>query len=55
MYFKRLTTGEVIGEIITEDGKVVESRNFGVMSLEEFEKTRAAANMENPPTKTVDL
>ncbi len=33
--FRQLSSGEVIGEIIAEEGVVVESKNFGVMS-EEF-------------------
>ncbi len=35
--FRRLADGSVIGEVIDETGVIVESKNFGVMSVSEFE------------------
>jgi hypothetical protein len=32
------TSGEVIGEIVNENDKVVSSKNFGVMTEDEFRK-----------------
>ncbi len=46
--FCRLADGNVIGEIIDETGVVVDSRNFGVMSVDEFEKIMDLVNREYP-------
>lgn len=46
--FSRLADGNVIGEIIDEAGVILESRNFGVMSVVEFEQVMDLANQEYP-------
>lgn len=46
--FRRLADGNVIGEIIDEEGIVVESKNFGVMSVEEFERVLDLVNENDP-------
>jgi len=46
--FRHLADGNVIGDIIDETGVVVESRNFGVMSAEEFERSLDMLNKEHP-------
>ncbi len=46
--FSRLADGSVIGEIIDETGVIVESRNFGMMSVAEFEHILDLANREYP-------
>ncbi len=37
-----------MGEIIDEAGVIVESKNFGVMSVDEFEKVLDLVNQEYP-------
>lgn len=46
--FSRLADGNVVGEIIDEAGVIVESKNFGVMSVVEFEVALDFANLECP-------
>jgi hypothetical protein len=46
--FRQLSSGEVIGEIIDEKGVVVESKNFGVLSEEEFERVLDFVNENDP-------
>jgi hypothetical protein len=46
--FCRLGDGNVVGEIIDESGVIVESKNFGVMSVVEFEKVLDLVNQEYP-------
>lgn len=46
--FSRLPDGNVIGEIIDEAGVIVDSKNFGVMSVVEFEGVLDLANQEYP-------
>lgn len=46
--FCRLPDGNVVGEIIDETGVIVESKNFGVMSVVEFEGVMDLANHEYP-------
>lgn len=46
--FSRLADGNVIGEIIDESGVIVDSKNFGVMSVAEFEKVLDLVNQEYP-------
>ncbi len=46
--FSRLADGSVIGEIIDETGAILESRNFGEMSVAEFEKIMDLVNKEYP-------
>ena len=46
--FCRLADGNVVGEIIDDAGVIVESKNFGVMSVVEFEGILDLANQEYP-------
>ncbi len=45
---RRMPDGEVVGQIIDEQGSVVETRNFGKFSVEEFEKCSAVLNVAMP-------
>ncbi len=45
--FRRMADGSVIGEIIDEAGVVVESKNFGIMSVSEFEQVMDFLNRKN--------
>ena len=45
---RRMPDGEVIGEIIDEQGTVVETKNFGKFSVEEFEKCSAVLKLAMP-------
>ncbi|MDA8239963.1 MAG: hypothetical protein M0Z67_06285 [Nitrospiraceae bacterium] len=45
---RRMPDGEVIGQVIDEHGFVVETRNFGKFSVEEFEKCSAVLNLAMP-------
>ena len=45
---RRMPDGEVIGQIIDEKGSIVETRNFGKFSVEEFEKCSAVLNLGMP-------
>jgi hypothetical protein len=45
---RRLTSGDVVGEIIDSSGKVVMSRNFGKMTNDEIERVVEAYKIENP-------
>ena len=45
--FRRLADGSVIGEIIDEAGVIVESKNFGVMSVREFEQVMDFLNRKD--------
>ena len=46
--FCRLADGNVVGEIIDEAGVVVDSKNFGMMSVVEFERVLDLVNQEYP-------
>jgi hypothetical protein len=46
--FRRLATGEVTGEIISDGGGVFITRSFGVMSVEEFERLLEVIELEYP-------
>ncbi len=48
--FRRTDVGEVIGEIISDTGEVLEARNFGKMSDEEINRVLEAFQHENPDT-----
>ncbi|MDA8104098.1 MAG: hypothetical protein M0Z71_01835 [Nitrospiraceae bacterium] len=48
--FKRLQSGEVIGEIIGENREVLISRNFGELANEEIERGLVVFQAENPNT-----
>jgi hypothetical protein len=48
IYFRRLQTGEVIGEIVDEGGEVILSKNFGVLTDKEISKTLEVFQAENP-------
>ena len=46
--FCRLADGMVVGEILDESGGIVDSKNFGVMSVREFEQVLDLVNKEYP-------
>ncbi len=46
--FCRLVDGNVIGEIIDEAGHIVDTKNFGVMSVTEFERVLDLINKHYP-------
>lgn len=46
--FRQLSSGEVVGEIITETGKVAISKNFGVMTEDEYKRILKLIELENP-------
>ncbi|MHB8880451.1 MAG: hypothetical protein ACYC69_02955 [Thermodesulfovibrionales bacterium] len=48
--FRRTASGDVIGEIIAEDGKVLESNNFGPMADSEIKRVLAEFQSQNPDT-----
>ncbi len=45
---RRMPDGEVIGQIIDEQGSIIETRNFGRFSVDEFEKCTAVLNVAMP-------
>lgn len=57
--FRRNDAGDVVGEIVGENGEVLLSKNFGAMTDEEIERVLAAFQAENPdavvlPVKLTD-
>jgi hypothetical protein len=48
VYFRRTTTGEVVGEIVGESGEVLLTRNFGELTDEEILKILEVFQAENP-------
>jgi hypothetical protein len=46
-----LPDGKVIGDIIDDVGVVVKSKDFGLMSVEEFERIFDLVNKEAPKLK----
>jgi hypothetical protein len=46
--FRRLPTGEVLGEIVGDDGEVLLSKNFGVLTDEEISRALEVFQAENP-------
>jgi hypothetical protein len=46
--FRRLQTGEVLGEIVGDDGEVLLSKNFGVLTDEEISRALEVFQAENP-------
>jgi hypothetical protein len=48
--FRRTAAGEIIGEIVGENGEVLMSRNFGNMTDEEIERVIAIFQQEHPDT-----
>jgi hypothetical protein len=46
--FRRMKTGEVVGEIINEVGAIVETRSFGEMTEEEFRRVLKFVQREYP-------
>jgi ATP sulfurylase len=46
--FRQLSSIEVLGEIITETGNVAISKNFGVMTEDEYKKIMKLMELENP-------
>ncbi len=50
--FRRLHTGEVIGEIISEAGEVAARRSFGEMTENEFRRVLDVVKQEYPGVAT---
>jgi hypothetical protein len=50
--FSRLASGEVTGEILNEEGFVVSSRSFGIMSEAEYRKILELMQIEHPDIAT---
>ncbi len=50
--FRRLHSGEVIGEIISEAGEVAVRRSFGEMTEDEFRKVLDIMKQEYPGVAT---
>jgi hypothetical protein len=48
VYFRRLPSGEVVGEIINDAGVVIVSRNFGKISVESFNKILELLQQADP-------
>jgi hypothetical protein len=48
VYFRRLQTGEVIGEIFGEGGEILLSKNFGALTDEEITRVLEVFQAENP-------
>ncbi len=46
--FRRLASGEVVGEIVNDAGAVVVSRNFGKMSVASFNKVLTLLQQTDP-------
>jgi len=46
--YSRLASGEVTGEILNEEGFVVSSRSFGIMSEAEYRKILELMQIEHP-------
>ncbi len=46
--FRRLKTGDVIGEIVDSNGKIVMSKNFGDLSDKEIQNVLEAFQEEYP-------
>jgi hypothetical protein len=56
--FRRMKTGEVVGEIIYGDGEIMQARNFGVMTEMEFRKVLKIVQQEYPdvaPDEPIEL
>ncbi len=45
---RRVASGEVIGEIVDEAGEVKESRNFGVMTEDEYKGLLRLIDRQHP-------
>lgn len=52
--FRRLPSGDVIGEIIAETGEVIQSRNFGKMSEDEYRKILDLIDRERPDMGAIE-
>jgi hypothetical protein len=46
--FRRTRTGDVVGEIVSENGKVLHARNFGDLSDEELTRVIKVFQEEHP-------
>ena len=53
--FRRKASGEVVGEIVDEKGVIVESRNFGIMTEEEFRRCSKLMEQEFPDIGAIDV
>ncbi len=49
------TSGEVVGEIVNEHGKVVSSRRFGLMAEDEFRKNLQQVEKLFSETASTDI
>ncbi|MEJ2696127.1 MAG: hypothetical protein P8013_05725 [Candidatus Sulfobium sp.] len=47
-HIRRLPDGEVIGEIVGEDGRVLETRHFGKYTEEDFKRLSSVIKQEMP-------
>jgi hypothetical protein len=48
VYFRRLPTGEIIGEIVGDGTEVLLLKNFGALTDEEISRILAVFRAENP-------
>ncbi len=53
--FRRLSSGEVIGEIINEAGEVVHSKNLGELTDEEIGNVLQAFRQESPDVNIMPM
>ena len=53
--FRRLADGNVIGEIIDQAGNVVGSRNFGAMSVKEYNRILELMQKVHPDIDSLPL
>lgn len=54
-HLQRLPDGEVIGEIIGEDGRVLETKHFGKYTEEDFGRLSDAIKREMPDMEVADI
>jgi hypothetical protein len=52
--FRRLVSGEVLGEIVTESGEVAVSKSFGIMTEDEYRKILKLVEQENPDIGAIE-
>lgn len=54
-HLRRLRDGEVVGEVIGEDGQVLEMKHFGKYTEEEFGRLSRAIRQELPDIEITDI
>lgn len=54
-HLRRLPGGEVIGEIVGEDGRILETKHFGKYTEKEFERLSEAIKQEIPQLAVTDV